>query len=208
LQARRRVLFEARAYLVFETNPRFSKAQLKFRQRKSRKSFDFLGHGKIHLGPRFLRSNCVENRTTPQEPSRGATTPGSPRRYAPRDVAAVASRVNPAPRTPRPISSPESVTQDASAALVSAASLTEPVLPRGRECGLAEPTVCLFRRRRGEAFDRNRDRFGLAPEAPPRHPEVAEQSDPWIGGAEVRRELPVCLQGLPIGVAPGPERRM
>ena len=79
---------------------------------------------------------------------------------------------------------------------------------RTRRRGGPELSDRLFRGRRRQALDGNRHRFGLTPEAPPSHPDVAEQSDPRIGGAEVRRELPVCLQRLPIGVAPGLECRM
>ena len=72
----------------------------------------------------------------------------------------------------------------------------------------AEFNARLFGGRRRKAVERNRDRFSLAPEAPPSHPDIAEQSDPGIRSAEVRGELPVRLQRLPIRLAPSLEHRM
>ena len=79
---------------------------------------------------------------------------------------------------------------------------------RKRRRGSGKRAPRLFRRRRRHPLDGDGRRLGLAPEAPPGHADVAEQSDPGIRGAEVRRELPVGLQRDPIGVAPSLEHRM
>jgi hypothetical protein len=103
-------------------------------------------------------------------------------------------------------------------AFISATQASPSTTPVGRRQSSAN-RVCGRRRRpqtqpplfggsRRQAFDGNRDRLGLAPEAPPRHPDVTEQSDPRVWIAEVRRKLAIRLQRLPIGLAPGFERPM
>ena len=80
--------------------------------------------------------------------------------------------------------------------------------PQRTERSFRNSSFRLFRRRRRHRFDRNRHRLRLAPEAPPRHPHIAEQSHPRVRLFEVRRELAVLLHRNPIVLPPGLEHRV
>ncbi len=77
--------------------------------------------------------------------------------------------------------------------------ITKSALPPARARGLKADERRLFRgRSRRKRVGGDRDRIRLPAEAPPGHADVAEQPHQGVRLVEVRRELPIYLQRLPI----------